>query len=317
MSNLYVDTVQPFSTGSRTTLISASLQGLTNISSSQVLYYNTSSGEVYYDDAPTGGGGGGGTAGLISGSGVGSLISANYQPTSSTALGTNSISIGNGVSGDSNKQILLGSNITSSGLNNFSSVTIGTDISIQGSAEDNVIIGNSYTAGAGKNKMVYIGAQPGNNFANQESVAIGYGVGAALGTVALGYGASGGNYAINIGQNSNLGAEGSVTIGYGSTTLGTNAVTLGRGASNNSHNNAITIGYNQTSSAADGINIGGIIEYDGSSTTTITSNITEIGTVLTMTPSDPLPTVATYPNSFAVSASVPYFSDGSTWTALF
>ena len=316
MSNLYVDTVQPFSTGSRTTLVSASLQGLTNISSSQVLYYNTSSGEVYYDDAPTGGGGGG-TAGLISGSGVGSLISANYQPTASVATGTNSISIGNDVSGDSNKQILLGSNITSSGLNNFSSVTIGTDISIQGGAEDNVIIGNSYTAQSGKNRMVYIGAQPGTAFANQESVAIGYSVGAALGTVALGYGASGGNYAINIGQNSNLGAEGSVTIGYGSTTLGTNAVTLGRGASNNSHNNAITIGYNQTSSAADGINIGGIIEYDGSSTTTITSDITEIRTILTMSPLDSLPSAATYPNSFAVSSSVPYFSDGSTWTALF
>ena len=56
MSNLYVDTVQPFSSGSLT-IISASLQGLTNISSSQVLYYNTSSGEVYYDDAPAGGGG--------------------------------------------------------------------------------------------------------------------------------------------------------------------------------------------------------------------------------------------------------------------
>ena len=93
MSNLYVDTVQPFSTGSRTTLVSASLQGLTNISSSQVLYYNTSSGEVYYDDAPTGGGGGTGVAGLISGSGVGSLISANYQPTASVATGTNSISV--------------------------------------------------------------------------------------------------------------------------------------------------------------------------------------------------------------------------------
>jgi len=54
MSNLYVDTVQPFSSGSLT-LISASLQGLANISSSQVLYYNTASGEVYYDDAPAGG----------------------------------------------------------------------------------------------------------------------------------------------------------------------------------------------------------------------------------------------------------------------
>jgi hypothetical protein len=54
MSNLFVDTVQPFSSGSLT-IISASLQGLSNISSSQVLYYNTSSGEVSFDNAPAGG----------------------------------------------------------------------------------------------------------------------------------------------------------------------------------------------------------------------------------------------------------------------
>jgi hypothetical protein len=314
MSNLYVNTIQPYS-GSPLNLISASFQGLTNISSSQVLYYNTSSGEIYYDDAPTGGGGGG-TAGLISGSGPGSLISANYQPTSSIATGTGSISIGNNVRGDSNNQILLGNNITSSDLNNFNSISIGNNNYLQGSATDDVLIGNNIVAQGGKNQMVYMGANSGLNFANQETVAIGYNAAGALGTVSIGHSTNGGNYAINIGQNSNQGGEGSVTIGYGAGSTVSNAVTIGRAAST-THATAITIGYNQTSSAANGINIGGVINYDGSGTTSVNSSVTVLGSVLTLTPQDTLPAAASFPDSFAVSASVPYFSDGSTWTPLF
>jgi hypothetical protein len=42
--------------------------------------------------------------------------------------------------------------------------------------------------------------------------------------------------------------------------------------------------------------------------------------VLQITPQHPLPAAASYPNSFAVSSStppVPYFSNGTSWTALY
>ena len=43
-----------------------------------------------------------------------------------------------------------------------------------------------------------------------------------------------------------------------------------------------------------------------------------VGNVLTLSPQNPLPSAASNANSFAVSSSgVPFFSNGSAWTALF
>jgi len=49
----------------------------------------------------------------------------------------------------------------------------------------------------------------------------------------------------------------------------------------------------------------------------ITGSATGVEAVMTMKPCSTLPAAASYPNSFAVSGSKPYFSDGSSWTALF
>ena len=50
------------------------------------------------------------------------------------------------------------------------------------------------------------------------------------------------------------------------------------------------------------------------------SGTVAINNVLQITPQNPLPAAASYPNSFAVSGStppVPYFSNGTSWTALY
>jgi len=225
--------------------------------------------------------GGGELSGLISGSGTDSLISANYQSTASFALGVESIAIGNNTQADSANQVILGTDITSSGGSNDRSITIGTDNILQGSANDNVLIGNNFNAQAGKNKVVYIGNNPGTNFVNSDSVCIGYDVQAAILNVSIGnLSRATGNNAVSVGYNAISNAEAAisigrdafssgqydVTLGYDARTeTGNNAITIGKSARNISANDSIVIGNGQSVGVANEINIGGIFRYNSGS----------------------------------------------------
>jgi hypothetical protein len=225
--------------------------------------------------------GGGELSGLISGSGIGSLLSANYQPTASIALGDNSIAIGNAAIADGTNQIVLGSNISSSAPNNTNTVVVGSDNLIQGDIQDSIIIGNKFNAQNFNTKMVCIGANPSGKFINEEAVTIGYNAQAALASIAVGSGATGnGNYAVAIGRNSAANGEDTIAIGRGSladslysisighnadTVTSQNAVTIGVNTLNTAADNSIVIGYGQTVDTANEINIGGIFRYNSGS----------------------------------------------------
>ena len=150
---------------------------------------------------------------------------------------------------------------------------------------------------------------------------------------------------VAIGQNSlnkNAG-DNNTAIGEGSlnnNTIGFNNVAIGRraGTSNVSGSNNVFIG---ASSGANNIGSNNVFIgrfsgfnetssdklYIANSTTSdplikgdfVSGSIT-INNVLQITPQHPLPAAASYPNSFAVSSStppVPYFSNGTSWTALY
>jgi hypothetical protein len=114
-------------------------------------------------------------------------------------------------------------------------------------------------------------------------------------------------------------------VGYASlfsNSSGNNNVAIGvsAGQSNVSGDGNVFIGY------AAGVDETGsdklYIANSGTSTPLIKGNfssgVVTINNVLQITPQNPLPLAASYPYSFAVSSSgVPYFSNGTTWTALF
>ena len=285
--------------------------------------------------------GGGELSGLISGSGTDSLISANYQSTASFALGVESIAIGNNTQADSANQVILGTDITSSGGSNDRSITIGTDNILQGSANDNVLIGDNLNAQAGKNKAVYIGNNPSTNFVNSDSVCIGYDTQAAILNVSIGnLSRATGNNAVSVGYNAISNAEAAisigrdafssgqydVTLGYDARTeTGNNAITIGKSARNISANDSIVIGNGQSVGVANEINIGGIFRYNSGSNgiielqddTQVTGSVS-ISTVMNLAPQDPLP--AGVLGDIAVSGSSGaanvYFYDGTAWTAM-
>jgi hypothetical protein len=80
---------------------------------------------------------------------------------------------------------------------------------------------------------------------------------------------------------------------------------------------------NGSSSFTSSINVRGNLNITGSSSFTGSLNISgsvNISNVLQLSPLNPLPAAASFPNSFAVSASAPnkpYFSDGTNWNALY
>jgi len=155
---------------------------------------------------------GGDPAGLISGSGAGSLKSANYQTTASKAEGANTIAIGNNT-------IITGSNTTAA-------IAIGSNILIQDNAYETILIGNNFNAQNSKLRTVQIGHNSGTNFANQNSVGLGYNHNVSDSTVSIGYGASGGNNAVAIGRDSGAATNG-IAIGYNISAGATNEINIG------------------------------------------------------------------------------------------
>ena len=269
---------------------------LTGSVASNVLTFTKFDGSTFNLTVNTGSAGA--PAGLISGSAPRSLISANYQPTASVASGTGSIAIGNNVQVDSTNQFALGTNITSSAGGNTETIAIGTNHTIQGNVTDSVLIGDGCIAQNGKTQMVYIGGRSGTTFANQQSVAIGFGAQASAASVSVGINTNAGNDSVSIGANVNQNAGGSVSIGSAASSLGNNSVTLGLNAANTAGNSAITIGTGQTTAVADEINIGGKFRFNSGSNGIIElRDDTKISGSITATLSSSVQSDAVYYNS--------------------
>ena len=127
--------------------------------------------------------------------------------------------------------------------------------------------------------------------------------------------------------NRNILGDGNTGIGYASLNLnvsGSNNVAIGRGAGqlNVSGSSNVFIGYNAGRNETSSNKL--YIANSNTSTPLIKGDFTSgsitINNILQITPQHPLPAAASYPNSFAVSSStppVPYFSDGTSWTALY
>ena len=105
------------------------------------------------------------------------------------------------------------------------------------------------------------------------TIKIGNSVAAGAEEVSLGYNISGGNgYAVNVGTNlTNNGTGGVVLIGRGSTAGGDYSIAIGENVS--SAAGEIAIGNNISAGSSNGINIGNMLKYDGSTTITLDDNV--------------------------------------------
>lgn len=234
----------------------------------------------------------------------------------------------------------VGANTGFNATNASSSVFIGSGAgSVAYSASNAVFIGdNAGNSSTDAYNAVAIGYYAGNSsFYANNSVAIGSlaGTESALASNSIFMG-------VNAGRR-NPNASHSIYLGW---QAGRNLDNISNPPTSGPSSNNIIIGTNITLKHLRGnaINIGGIIfgtgsysdinstPFSGSANGKIGINVVEptteldvsgsvkVSNVLTLAPQHPLPAASSYPNSFAVSSStppVPYFSDGTSWNALY
>jgi len=225
--------------------------------------------------------GGGGAAGLVSGTGSDSMVSAaTLTSLPAQAAGTNDIAIGDGaIAGDPNnidatsKQISIGTNIASNYADEV--IRIGNDIPGKPFNGNNIFIGKIASIG-GRNTTV-VGYTTGQTYGDG-GVGLGAQVTVGDGGVSIGYNTksvsggknvlvgneagyiTGGQYrAVSIGDLSGFSNNtNTVQIGYSCTAKAPNAIAIGSNArvDSSGHTNAIAIGEGSRSGGANTVALG-------------------------------------------------------------